>query len=131
MGDGAGRWAGYAGRAMQDRSPPQARHPSATSLGLRRRQARARALAHALARAHAQARCAAASQDELLQGLQGLVLQLQAIADELPPQAAARRGLERVMGHADGLLARAAQARRAAVGNGRLRRLWRWLRSAA
>lgn len=76
---------------------------------------------------------AAASQDELLQALQGLVLQLQALADGLPAHDRTRDGLERVMGHADALLARASAARPAdlqpTARAGLLGRLMRWWQS--
>ena len=75
---------------------------------------------------------AAASQDELLQALQGLVLQLQALADALPAHDRTRDGLERVMGHADALLARASAAQPAVfqptTRAGLLCRLMRWWR---
>lgn len=99
--------------------------------------ARERRRTAVLAAARAHARRAEAAQDELLQGMQGLVLQLQAIADALPAHHPARAALERVMLRADALLAQAGQARlRPCAGAGRckacrLRTLWRWLRSAA
>lgn len=98
---------------------------------------RERRRAAVLAAARAQARRAEAAQDQLLQGLQGLVLQLQAIADALPAHHPARAALERVMGRADALLAQAGQARLEPSPAARVRRpcglrtLWRWLRSSA
>lgn len=78
---------------------------------------------------------AAASNDELLQALQGLVLQLQALADALPAHDRTRDGLERVMDHADALLARASAAQPAVpqptARAGLLGRLMRWWRPGA
>lgn len=78
---------------------------------------------------------AAASNDELLQALQGLVLQLQALADALPAHDRTRDGLERVMDHADALLARASAAQpvqlQPAARAGLLGRLMRWWRPGA
>lgn len=113
---------------MQDPSTPA--DPGSTRPPARRRWG-CRPLRQDLARAQAQAERAAASEDELLQGLQGLVLQLQAIADGLPAHGSARDALERVMAHADALLARASQPRLGAQSDqvGLVGRWLRWWRS--